>query len=311
MSEKEMLSYVVERDIDLVFVQLLQTSPKFRDWFFNQLDLDEPVNEFLGTRHSVMTSNGESDIEVGFKTSSGQCTIVLIENKIDEALQDRQVERYFERGEFYLSNEDWDTFEVCLTAPENYVTGNKNQGFDTIVSYEDSINQIQSIEHDGKDFFLVMFREALAKRVAADHSDMTAAIRQGILSKIEELPRVKHYKVSNTQVRLESTHKRHPSAVLYNVYIPGPHDGNRAIVRINLTGRDGVSEATRESLLPIFLEQLNQPEGYEKRDRPMDVVRKEIYRNDFESQDEYINQIVIEVCDLIRYYHPRLVEEAS
>lgn len=38
MTDDEMLSYVVERDIDLLFVQVIETASEFRSWFIDQLD---------------------------------------------------------------------------------------------------------------------------------------------------------------------------------------------------------------------------------------------------------------------------------
>lgn len=42
------------------------------------------------------------------------------------------------------------------------------------------IECIEQLPHDGKSFFLAAFQEALAKRVTADHSDLTMAIRRGV-----------------------------------------------------------------------------------------------------------------------------------
>ena len=310
ISDDQLLSYVVERDIDLVFVQLIQTSPEFRDWFIDQIDFEQSVDEFLGVRHSVTTDTGESDVEVGFKTVDGENLLVLVENKIDASMQDRQVERYFERGENYLSNDEWDAFKVCLIAPKNYVSESKRRAFDTVVVYEEIIDETESIDHDGSEFFSEVFQQSLAKRIPADNSDLTSTIRQRILSKLDELSGVRIYQTSKTQVRLESTHENHPSVVLYNAYVPGRYDGNKTIVRINLTGRDDAPKEERELLRPLFLEDLPIPDGFEPTDRSMDIIRKEIDRSNFASRNEYIDCIVTELLGLIEFYYPLLVKEA-
>jgi hypothetical protein len=310
IQENETVSYVVERDIDLAVVQLVRTSSDFRNWFVNQLNLDRPVTDFIGIRQSVTTSTGESDIEVGLETNDGN-HIVLIENKIDASMQDRQVERYFERGEDYLDQKDWDSFTVCLTAPESYIGQSEEQGFEAIVTYEEMMEKAESIEHDGSEFVTALFEESLSKRSPTDNSDLTSEVTNGILSDLGEPTDIRSYQKSNTQVRLESTHERHPWFVLYNAYIPGSHDGDKAIVRINLTGRQEVStseiEEEIEEVRPIFEE--NQPEEFEYKDRSMDIVRKDLVRDEFSSQEEYINSIISELRELIEFYHPTLVQE--
>jgi len=304
------VSYVVERDIDLVLVQLLPTSSEFRRWFAKRLDLEAGSElEFLGVRQSVFTDNGESDVEVGFETRTGAHHAVLIENKIDASMQDRQAERYYERGENYLEDE-WDAFSVCLVAPEGYVGQKERREFGSIVTYEGLMDAIESLGHDGTEFFEAMFERSLEKRIPADHSDLTAAIRQRILSKVDPLPELRVYQTSNTQVRLESTHVDHPPPVLYNAYIPGQYDGERAEIRVNLTGKESYSDETVSALQELFSENLESPAGFERRERPMDVVRKDIARDEFDSHEAYVESIATELYTLIDFYHGRLVESS-
>lgn len=303
-SEDHSVSYVVERDIDLVLVQLLETSSEFRLWFAREVDLPTPLDGYLGVRQSVYTKNGESDVEVGFETPHGHHA-VLIENKIDASMQDRQVERYHERGDAYLED-GWDAFTVCLVAPEAYATREERREFDEIVTYERIEEELSSIEHDGSEFFSELFERSLEKRVPADHSDLTTAIRERVLSRAEELPDVRVYQTSNTQVRLESTHRDHPSPLLYNAYIPGPKDGDEAIVRINLTGRDSYSDDEVAALQELLAHELEAPDGFEQRQRPMDVVRKDVSRANFESREAYLDAIAEELSSLIGFYHARL-----
>lgn len=304
-SENPSVSYVVERDIDLVVVQLLQSSTEFRRWFAREHELDTPVEGFLGVRQSVYTENGESDVEVGFETQTGSHHVVLIENKIDASLQNRQVERYYERGEKYLED-GWDAFTICLVAPQDYVSRDDQRGFEVIVTYEDILDVVESLDHDGSEFFGEIFQRSLEKRIPADHSDLTAAIRERILSRAEELPDVRVYQTSNTQVRLESTHEHHPSPVLYNAHIPGPYDGDKAIVRVNLTGRDSYSNEEVTALQELLAHELESPDGFELRERPMDVVRKDVSRADFGSREAYLDHITEELSALVAFYHARL-----
>ena len=308
-SDDRSVSYVVERDVDLVVVQLLQTSQEFRDWLTGRLGFDTAVNDVLGVQHSVTTATGESDIEAGFETADGSDQIVLVENKINASMQERQVERYFERGREYLETGDWHGFTVVLIAPEAYVSKSERREFDTVITYEQIMETIQSLDHDGTEFFVDVFEESLEKRVPADNSALTSAVTTRVLSQLEEFPDVDVYQTSNTQTRLESLHEDHPSVVLYNAYIPGREDGKKAIVRINLTGRDDVPVEEEERLYEFFRQELDIPEGFERKDRPMEVVRNEIVRQDFDSREAYVDGIVSALQDLIEFYHPRLVEQ--
>jgi len=308
-SHERSVSYVVERDVDLVVVQLIQTSQEFRDWLTDRLGFDTAVNEFRGVKHSVTTATGESDIEAGFQTVEGSNQIALIENKINASMQERQVERYFERGRDYLEKGDWHDFSVTLIAPEAYVSKSERREFDTVITYEQMMETIQSLELDGTEFFIDVFEESLEKRVPVDNSELTSEVTTRVLSQLEEFPEVDVYQTSNTQTRFESLHEDHPSVVLYNAYIPGREDGKKAIVRINLTGRDDVPVEEQERLSEVFLEEMDIPEGFELKDRPMEVVRNEIVRQDFDSREAYVDSIVSTLQYLIEYYHPRLVEQ--
>lgn len=63
-------SSVLERDVDLLLLDLLHTSAAFQRWLLAEVARDVPGvgaegdhAEFLGAWHSVATPNGESDLE--------------------------------------------------------------------------------------------------------------------------------------------------------------------------------------------------------------------------------------------------------
>lgn len=298
--------WVVERDVDLVLVQLLQSSVEFRSWFARQVGLESSRDGFSGVRHSEYTDNGESDIEAGFETQTGLRHAVLIENKIDASMQDRQVERYYERGDSYLEDE-WDAFTVCLVAPEAYVSRTHRSQFEAIVTYEEILEETESLDYDGGEFVTDLLQRSLEKRTPADYSELTSAIRERTLARVDELPDVVAYQTSNKHARLESTHGDHPFPVLYNAYIHGPDDGDKAIVRINLTGRDTYDDREVSALHELFVHEFDTPTGFETRGRPMDAVKKEVRREEFGSHEEYLEAIAEELSTLVDFYHPRLL----
>lgn len=313
VTDEEMLSSVVERDIDLIFVQLLETAPEFRRWFVDRLDEEIEVEQYLGVRHSNERDSGESDIEIKTQTATGESHIILVENKIDAALQERQAERYFERGENYVANEGWDDYSVALIAPANYVGDGERVKFGNVVLYEDMEEQIADIDHDGSAFFQAMFREATAKRPSRIDSFWTDEIERRFESERDSLPPLDIYQSSNKQFRVESAKPEHPYHVLYNVFFPGKFDGEKAVVRLNLTGRSSgsISEKEFETIRPILASQLDNLDQFESQDGPMAPIKSVLWRHDFETDDEYVSRVTELLVELITVYHPVLVEQLT
>jgi hypothetical protein len=307
ITDDDLLSYVVERDVDLVFLQLIQTSPRFREWFVREGSSGEALGEFMGVRHSVMRENGESDLEFGFKSDDGKNHIVLVENKIDASKQDDQVDRYFERGHDYIESDMWDEFSVCLLAPAGYVTRQDRDSFEQIVSYEETMDQFKSMNHDGSEFFEEILQEAISKRIPTDHSAITNELRQMVTDRINDLPDV-HVNTTNKHLEVVPQEDDHPRPVVYNVYFPGPSEGDRAVVRIDLTRRD-VSPAEIEAVKSLLLEDASTPDEFHTNNRPMDVIRNNIDRTDYSTDEEYKTAVTSTLFDLIEFYHPKLIDK--
>lgn len=115
---------------------MLETSPTFRRWLCTQLRPDTTIESHLSVSRSVQTSAGESDIELAVETRDGDCILFLLENKIDATLQERQAERYHERGKRYTGRDLCDEYAVALFAPEEYVTDAHQNAFGTAITYE-------------------------------------------------------------------------------------------------------------------------------------------------------------------------------
>jgi hypothetical protein len=313
ITDNETLSYILERDVDLVLLQLIKTSPEFRDWFVDQLEEEIEIQQYLGARHSVERESGESDVEMGIETQNGESHIILIENKIDASLQERQAERYFERGESYVRNEGWDNYSVVLVAPANYVGDGVRLKFGNTVLYEELVNQIETIDHDGSSFFKAVFDKATSKRASRIDSYWTDEVERRIESKFDELPPVGICRKSNKHLRVESTQPEHPHHVLYNAFFPSEFDGEKAVIRLNLTGRQSgsISIGSFESLRPILLSQQEHLKKFEFPDRRMDPVKTVLWRSDFNSDDEYLSEVTDTLVKLITVYHPILVQHQT
>jgi hypothetical protein len=138
---------VYERDVTLLLLEELSVSTDFQRWFVQQL-LSSPCPVFALVRvHcSVMESNGESDLEVGFASEQGEIWF-LIENKIDAPFQLRQAARYLERGRSYIEQGQCTEFHTVLIAPERYFRNPQVlSGFDKKLTYE-SLRNWFSVHH--------------------------------------------------------------------------------------------------------------------------------------------------------------------
>jgi len=231
IKERPLLSTSVrERDIDLIIVQLVQTSISFREWFSNQLTPNTNQSRFLGVSHSVVTPNGETDIELGFETDRGNRHLILIENKITASFQDNQIERYFERGERYASNGDCEDFTVGLVAPEQYVGNSEREAFESVVTYEDLLSSLESIDHQGVPYFETVLELAIEKRDKQQQSsypmyvDFNQRIMDRTLSKIRHLVSDEtsiepDYEIDTRSPWLQSQAEAHPDAIKYQFKI--------------------------------------------------------------------------------------------
>lgn len=139
MLEFKFIASVAERDIDLLVLEELSVSERFRKWF-SALVFGEPVYKSnLGAWHSVSSDNlGESDLLFLFVADNGTHMAILIENKIDAPPMPKQGARYRQRGKEGIKNGLWERFKTCIIAPNKYLVSARNSGaYDVEVSYEE------------------------------------------------------------------------------------------------------------------------------------------------------------------------------
>jgi len=122
--QRAIWSAILERDIDLMLVDLLYTSRAFRAWLLARVADDlpavDPVDGFLGAFHSVTTPNGESDIEAEWQLTDGGRLVVLLEDKVGAAFQPEQGTRYRERAANYVASGRASRTRIVLVAPAAY-----------------------------------------------------------------------------------------------------------------------------------------------------------------------------------------------
>ncbi len=312
---------VGEHDVDLSVAQLVATSDSFTQWFVSQTDPDLEIAEYIGGAiHASYAGEGESDIEFGFRTAAGGRHLVLVENKITAQKQPNQVERYYNRGEFRVQRDDWDSYTVCLLAPESYVSPADEEGFDSVISYEDVLDQIKSSSHDGSDFLQSVFEAALAKSSTsntADATDTLRAIEDQFLNEteIQQLERDREYTGYNKRTAFKSTHPAHHDAIRYDVFVGEPGDTGRTTVRLQIKSIDELGEGERESLKSLVADNTEALPDYRWRfDLKVDIGSKKIgheaVRRD-SSFETHIDAIVDELRTLTEAFHPIFVEAES
>jgi len=127
---------IQERDIDLLLLEELYSSKKFRKWFLdNTVGNKYSWGKFEGVWHSLSDSElGESDLVIRFSGKDNKGHLFLIEDKIDASFQPEQPLRYKQRGERYIKDKECNNFSTVLVAPKKYIKDNAD--FDFVIEYE-------------------------------------------------------------------------------------------------------------------------------------------------------------------------------
>ena len=300
-----------EHDIDFSVVQLLETSVGFREWLTSKITSVE-LSDYLGAiANATYAGEGESDIEYGFVTASGERHVVLIENKIDAALQPDQYQRYHNRGQFRVERQNWDAYTVCLLAPESYVSPSDAEGVDSVILYEDLLEQLGELSHDSSTFFRAIFEDAIRKpRRTSDVSDVVESIAERFREK-NAIRSLGERRATKTQLTLESTHPDHPDGVLYNIYVVTPDEDGRTNVRLQ------IDRFTSEAECEAFKQEISAladllPDYEWNFDYKEHIGLTKVWHGDaiqHSSSGDYRDEVANELVRLTSTIHPRLVGE--
>lgn len=312
---------VGEHEIDLSVAQLVETSDSFRHWFVSQADSDLNIAEYIGgVIHASYAGEGESDMEFGFLTTAGDQHIILVENKISASKQPNQIKRYYNRGEFRIERGGWDSYTVCLLAPERYVSTEDEERFDSIIYYEDVLEQIKSLSHDGRDFLQSVFEAALTKSRTSNTADATDTLRRiedQFLNEtnIQHLERDPEHAGYNKRTSFKSTHPEHHDAIRYDVFVGETGDTGHTTVRLQINSLDELTETERESLKTIASEHQETLPDYKWRfDRKVNIGSKQVGHEAVirdSTFDTYVDAIVGELLTLTNTFHSIFVEVDS
>lgn len=134
---------VYERDMDMLIMRKLACDKDFVRRFFlsgeklGEKGYDKAEFSVEKVAHSVMTEDGESDVEA-ILSVGGKRIALLIENKIDAVAQPNQADRYSIRGRKAVERGDYDEYYVFIVAPRDYLNNDAEaKKYSHRISYED------------------------------------------------------------------------------------------------------------------------------------------------------------------------------
>lgn len=138
-----------ERDLDLVFMDLLVGYVDFGSWLSGWLG-ELSAGRWAGVAHSVTAGGeGESDLIFSWQRDDGAIEWILIENKIGAEFQERQSERYHLRGKMHVLAGHCNDFRTLLLAPRSYLDEKAGSHiFDHVLSYEEVLDWMERQKSD-------------------------------------------------------------------------------------------------------------------------------------------------------------------
>jgi hypothetical protein len=143
------ISGICERDLDLLFAEELVASEAFRSMLLDAADIaNSKGHTILAVRRGATHSTGESDLELDISYPGGDRATLLIENKVDAALQHRQAERYCERANAHVAAGRCSVARTLVVAPSRYFSQDDDSGFDASLTYEEVLNWLRSSSLD-------------------------------------------------------------------------------------------------------------------------------------------------------------------
>lgn len=154
---------VLERDMDMLFLEELVSSNEFLDLFLSQIGIEEAT--IVSAEHSKKDNElGESDMTVVIEHNSKRAAL-LIEDKIDAVAQPDQASRYIERGNKGLSDGDYDEYYIFIVAPKIYLdTNDEACNYPYSVSYEEVLDYFENKNDSRSAFKASQIKQAICKK---------------------------------------------------------------------------------------------------------------------------------------------------
>lgn len=128
-----LIESVHERDMDLLLMREILDNTNAGKWFVNEACGKgyTPVS----VQHSKYDETGEADVAVILQ-GVNETLELFVEDKIDAEPQPQQHDRYIQRGELAIKNNECDRYIIVLFAPEKYLSSSMSAGYQKKISYE-------------------------------------------------------------------------------------------------------------------------------------------------------------------------------
>lgn len=154
---------VIERDIDMLVLEEMVLSQEFVDIFLSKVGLSGA--KVVEVEHSKMDVElGETDITVVVQNGDSKHGL-LIEDKIDAIAQPEQCKRYDERGKLGVKNNDYDSYDVFIVAPQKYIIDNEEASkYPNKVLYEELVNYFSKKTDIHSKFKLIQLEQAISNQ---------------------------------------------------------------------------------------------------------------------------------------------------
>lgn len=318
------LAEAKEKYPDILLAQLLDSSMEFRTWFVDRATTAQGIQAYNGVRCNEALHGRETDIMFGFHGEDGDDHIVLIENKITASEQPDQLSDYQVRGEAYVNRGACDRFSVCLLAPKEWETTGARDKVDRMLSYEEVIDRLETLDHDGVGFTTAVFSQAIEKSTSQvpDHSHVTEELWRRVTE--ESVHDLREDSVTGKHLRCTSAHPDHPGFVIYNIYLADFSDYGNTNLRVQISFDEGswpeTSDIDLVRLKKHFGEEIDRrleeryPQfrsGYENiRSQNKSVIIRRLAHEGLppvESEGFY-RALLDEFCTLIEHVHPVVVD---
>lgn len=183
----EMRSFT-ERDIDVWLAEELRVNGAFARWFANRANLTSDVmTPAHRTRVSVMSENGETDVEAIFLTRADRKCGLLVENKIEHSLSADQITRYYRRGAHGVTYGYWDEFKIAVFAPATKIAKYSSLLMKTPhISFEEAASFLAFAANDLRASYRSAFlaRAAIEQQIDIDGAD---AFRISFWKRVHEI----------------------------------------------------------------------------------------------------------------------------
>lgn len=154
---------LTEHNIDFLLMEEIVNNADFLKVFTNKIGLSKKVTILSVAASKSFAGLGESDITVILKYGDKRHAL-LIEDKINAEARLEQYARYNKRGDFSIKLGEFDSYDVFIVAPANYLSSDSEANkYPNKVSYEELLVVLEKNNSPISIFHQAMFKFALHK----------------------------------------------------------------------------------------------------------------------------------------------------